>query len=90
MVQVHVGEQDVVHRLRTKPQGGEGVQNHGHALVGAGIDHGNAAVMDDEVNGGQAGAQIAAIEDMDALAVVDVLGWAGHAANRVCQAMLQS
>ena len=70
VVEVDVGEEDVVHILRPQTLGGQGFQYEGHGGVDAGIDDCPVAVFDDEVDGVEALAKKSGVERADAVLVV--------------------
>ena len=70
MIEVDMGGDHIVDRLGAYAQlcqAGEQVRD---GMLGAGIDQGGMAALDDEVNGSQAGTQIAGIDGVDAVFVV--------------------
>ena len=62
MVEVDVREQHVIDAFRCQAQRGERFLRARQAGVAAGVDEGGAAVIDDQVDGGQLVAHIAGVE----------------------------
>jgi hypothetical protein len=70
VVEVDVGDDDEIHRFRRHTQIGQGGQDMRHGIVGAGIDNRGVALFNDQVHGGEPGADIFGIQGDDAERVV--------------------
>ena len=68
MVEVHMGGDDVVHGIAGQPQVIQGRQQARHREVGAGVDEGGAAVLDNQVGGVEQRPVKAGVDDVDATA----------------------
>ena len=67
MVEMDVGRDHQVDRVAAQPGGGERGEQARHRVVGAGVDEGGAAVLDDQVGGVEARAVKAGVDDVDAV-----------------------
>lgn len=70
VVEVDMGEDDVIDSIAAEADLVQRFLHIGQRVVAAGIDEGNAAVVDDHVDGGQDGAHIAGVEGDDAVVVI--------------------
>jgi hypothetical protein len=67
MVEVHVGGDHHLDRLRCQAGGVERGQEARHRVVGAGVDEGGTPFLDDQEGGVEAGAMKAGVDDVDAV-----------------------
>jgi hypothetical protein len=70
VVEVDVGEDDVIDSVAAQSKLVEGSHDIGQRVVAAGVDEGNATIVNDHVDRRQNGAHIARVESDDAVAVV--------------------
>ena len=71
MVQVHVGEQNEVDRGACDAEMLERGEQPRHRIVGAYVDEGGMPSLDDEMGGGEAGANVARVDRRDAVRILD-------------------
>ena len=67
VIEMHVGRDDEVDRVAREPGGGERGEQARHRVVGAGVDEGGAAALDDQVRGVEERPVKAGVDDTDAV-----------------------
>ena len=88
VVEVHMGGDDVVHGVACQAQGGQGFEQARHGEIGAGVDEGGAAGVDQQVGGVEARAAETGVDLVDA--VPEGLGVLGKNARLVVHALNHS
>ena len=71
VIQVHVGQEDVVDRAARDAELGERRQQVRHRVVRADVDEGGAPAVHDDVRGGVARVQVLGVDGGDAVRVAD-------------------
>ncbi|MNM41671.1 hypothetical protein D3C81_524940 [compost metagenome] len=66
MIQVHVGQQQPVHRLHAQPVVGQGLQHRRHRQAGTAVDERGTTIFDDQVGGIEIGPLETGIDGVDA------------------------
>ena len=66
VVQMDVGQEDVIDAGRRQSQAPQGVQYPRQAGVGGGVHHGDPAAFDEKVNRGELGAEVAGVHGINA------------------------
>jgi hypothetical protein len=67
MIEVHMGQKNVVNYLRRKPELRQRGKETGQRVVVGGIDNRNAALFDNQMHGGQPRAHVASVYGMDVM-----------------------
>ena len=67
VVEMDVGRDDVVDRVDVEAGAGERGEQARHRVVGAGVDEGGAAALDDQVGGVEERPMKAGVDDVDAV-----------------------
>jgi hypothetical protein len=70
VIEVHMGQQNPVHGLRTETERRERPKNSGHRILGRGVNHRNATLFNDKMDRIELVTKIARIKRIDALTKV--------------------